>query len=372
MSSLRSVVDELAGEDLATVENRQLEEDLVELDLQITRLSAQRSRRLGEIDRRSTYEDLGYLSTASWVRDRCNISAREAAKRVHRARSIMLMPATAAAHAEGELNTQVVDMLAAARKRHPDTFSEHESTLVEQAVNLTPRDASRLIAYWRQALDHHDEDAAVQHSRRRLHVAATFEGMVHGEFDLDPESGEAVITALRALAETTDDSDERTPAQRRADALVELCRDYLDHGDTPVRGGEKPHISLLVSLETLERRAGRLCELDGTGVMTAEAARRLACDAGISRMITKGESEPLDVGRRTRTIPPAIRRALVLRDGGCVIVGCDRPPRWCDAHHIRHWLDGGPTALHNLELLCRRHHRMTHDGRALDRKARAP
>jgi len=372
VSSLRSVVDELAGEDLADVANRQLEDDLVELNLQITRLSAQRSRRLAEIDRRGTYEDLGYLSTTSWVRDRCRISAREATKQLHRTRSLAQMPATSAAYEAGALDTPVVDLLASARKRHPDVFVEHESGLVEEAARLTPRDASRLIAYWRQALDHDDSDGAMQRSRRRLSVASTFEGMVHGEFELDPEGGEAVIAALRALSETTDESDDRTSAQRRADALVELCRDYLDHGNTPVKGGEKPHISLLVSLEALTGGAGQPCELDEAGVISAEAARRLACDAGISRIITDGASEPLDVGRRTRTIPPAIRRALVLRDGGCVIAGCDRPPRWCDAHHRRHWLDGGPTSLDNLELLCRRHHGLEHRGVALQRTARAP
>jgi hypothetical protein len=372
MSWLRSVVDELAGEDLAGVANRQLEDDLVELNLQISRLSAQRSRRLVEIDHRGTYEDLGYLSTTSWLRDRCRISAREATKQVHRARSLGQMPATSAAYEAGDLDTPVVDLLASACKRHPDVFSEHESGLVEEAAQLTPRDVSKLIAYWRQALDHHDVDGAIQRSRRRLSLAATFEGMVHGEFDLDAESGEAVIAALRALSETTDRSDDRTPAQRRADALVELCRDYLDHGDTPVTGGEKPHITLLVSLGALTGGSGQPCELDEGGVIGPEAARRIVCDAGVSRIITNGASQPLDVGRRTRTIPPAIRRALVLRDGGCVIIGCDRPSRWCDAHHRQHWLDGGPTSLENLELLCRRHHAMEHEGVVLQRRARAP
>ncbi|MGI9647580.1 MAG: DUF222 domain-containing protein, partial [Acidimicrobiia bacterium] len=354
------------------IDDRQLEEDLVELDLQINRLAAQRSRRLSEVDRRRSYEDHGYLSTTAWLRDRCRITGREAARRIHRARALTGMAATASAYRDGDLAVQVVDLLALARKAHPATFAEHETGLVEQLRTLSPRDGSRLIAYWRQALDHPNEDAAVQHRRRRLSIASTFGGMVHGEFELDPESGEAVIAALRALSETTDDSDDRSPTQRRADALVELCRDYLDHGDTPIRGGEKPHVSLLVSLETLEGRAGYTCELDECGVVPPEVARRLACDSGVSRIITKGASEPLDVGRRTRTIPSAIRRALVLRDGGCVISGCDRPSRWCDAHHIMHWVDGGPTSLDNLELLCRRHHRMTHEGKDLARRPRAP
>ena len=82
----------------------------------------------------------------------------------------------------------------------------------------------------------------------------------------------------------------------------------------------------------------------------------------MTRVLTDGPSQPLDVGRRTRTIPPAIRRALVVRDGGCRAGGCDRPPAWTDAHHLRHWADGGPTTLDNLVLLCRRHHRLVHEG----------
>ena len=372
MSSLRSLVDELAGEDLTWVEDRQLEDDLVELNLQLTRLQAQASRRLAEVDRRGGYEVDGYLSTTSWLRDRSRLSVRETTKALQRARSLSGMPGTRAAYETGDLSTPVVDMLVAAHRRHSDMFAQHEDVLVEEVSRLAPRNASRLINYWRQALDHHNEDENVRHQRRRLSIASTFDGMVHGEFELDREAGEAVITAISALAETTDESDPRTPTQRRADALVDLCRDYLDHGGAPVRGGEKPHINVLVSLEALEERAGRPCELDETGVISADAARRIACDAGISRIITRGRSEPLDVGRRTRTIPPAIRRALVVRDGGCVIAGCDRPARWCDAHHIVHWLDLGPTCLDNLELLCRSHHRMVHDGKDLGRRVRGP
>src|SRR5206468_6819231 len=103
-------------------------------------------------------------------------------------------------------------------------------------------------------------------------------------------------------------------------------------------------------------------ELDHVGTIHPEIARRLACDASISRMITKGRSEPLDVGRRTSVIPGPMRRAVIVRDRHCRFPGCDRPPPWCDAHHVVHWADGGTTALANLVLLCRRHHRLVHEG----------
>ena len=182
MSSLRSIVDELSSEDVDLIDDRQLEDDLVELDLQINRLAAQRSRRLSEVDRRRSYEDHGYLSTTAWLRDRCRLSGREAARRVHRARSLAAMPATASAYRDGNLAIQVVDLLAQARKAHPATFEEHEAGMVEQLRELSARDGSRLIAYWRQALDHYEVEAVVQHRRRRLSIASTFGGMVHGEF----------------------------------------------------------------------------------------------------------------------------------------------------------------------------------------------
>jgi hypothetical protein len=125
--------------------------------------------------------------------------------------------------------------------------------------------------------------------------------------------------------------------------------------------GERPHVTVTLDLESLEGRAGRRCDLDDTGRILAEAARRLACDASVARVITSGSSEPLDVGRRAPVVPTPLRRAVVTRDQHCRFPGCDRPQSWCDAHHIQHWADGGETQLANLVLLCRPHHRAVHD-----------
>jgi hypothetical protein len=104
-------------------------------------------------------------------------------------------------------------------------------------------------------------------------------------------------------------------------------------------------------------------ELDHVGPIAVETTRRFACDASVMRVVMSGRSEPLDVGRRTPVVSPAIRRAVIVRDRHCRFPGCDRPHTWCDAHHVVHWADGGPTALQNLVLLCRRHHRMVHEHR---------
>lgn len=98
-----------------------------------------------------------------------------------------------------------------------------------------------------------------------------------------------------------------------------------------------------------------------TGTVLGVAdARKIACDTRVIPVVMGGPGEVLDVGRATRTIPPAIRRALIARDQGCVWPGCDRAPIHCDGHHIQHWLDDGPTSLVNLALLCHSHHHRLH------------
>ncbi len=287
------------------------------------------------------------------------------------AEALREMPCTLAALETGSIDLARARGLMAARETAPEMFADHEPTLVDTIGAVTMSDAQRLLDYWVQqaAPEHATRDAAAVHERRRLFVSLAG-GMVHLDGRLDPISGEVVITALQALTEPAnlDPSDTRTPAQRRADALVDLCRDRLDGGDLPSQRMERPHVVVHLSLDALEGRAGRPCELDQTGVITPGQARLLACDARITRVITGPGSQPLEVGRTTRVIPPAIRLALMVRDRGCAVSGCRAPRRWCDAHHVIHWADGGPTDLDNLVLLCRRHHRMVHEGRASPRR----
>jgi hypothetical protein len=203
--------------------------------------------------------------------------------------------------------------------------------------------------------------------------------MVRVDGELDPSTGQTVITALRAVEDAdvrsgvgnrsgeqhspSAEPDARTPAQRRADALGEICRQWLDLAERPLVSGDRPHVVVTMDIASLERRAGRRLDLEDVGRIDGEAARRLACDSNVSRVITDAASQPLDVGRKTKVVPPALRRAVAVRDGGCAFPGCDRPSSWCDAHHIRHWADGGSTSLANLVLLCRRHHRLVHHRR---------
>ena len=319
---------------------------------------------VAEADRRGMAAAGGHGSITAWLIALTGDPPGVCRSRVRTARSLRHMPITRAAFGEGHLSEPRVRMLVGARDTNPGAFERDEAMLVSQARSLDARAFPKAVAYWRRLadLEGHFRDAELAFERRRLHASATWNGNVRLDGDLDAEGGAVVLTALRSLTDPSqiDPTDSRTPQQRRADALVEICRRHLDRADQPVVGGERPHLTVTLDLESLEGRAGHTCETEPSGVITPDAARRLACDARITRIITDPAGQPLDVGRATRTIPPALRRALDTRDGGCTQPGCTIPAQWCDAHHIQHWADGGPTNLTNLRLLCRRHHRSTH------------
>ncbi len=382
MSELRSVVEQLRTEVLAELPDARLEEDLCELHRSIERLQAERLRRLAELDRRRLHERDGHLSAASWVVSRLGVGWGRARRSVRVARALEHMPRTRRALEEGELSLHAAELLAEARRAEPEAFERSKERLVRAAQACPVAELHALLAHWRQAAERERFGKDRCFERRRLHASPSFLGMVRVDGDLDPEGGETLLTALRAVVDAglrSGEGDHRTPAQRRADALVEICRQWLDRSDRPTVGGERPHVTLTVDVEALRadgpaeaaevEPGGRVrgpgparCELDHVGPVGPELAKMLACDASVMRVVLGGRSEPLDVGRRTPVVPPALRRAVIVRDRGCRFPGCDRPHTWCDAHHVIHWAKGGPTALPNLVLLCRRHHRLVHHG----------
>ena len=330
-------------------------------------IELERLRWLSELDRRRPWLRDGHLSTTSWLVQTFRVAHAAAAGDVRTARALEAMPATKDAVAAGDVSMSGARALVAAREADQEAFSEAEPLLVDAATRHSVRDLNRVVAHWRNAVDSRrrlevEEDPLRE--RRRLHASPTVFGMVRIDGDLDPETGETVLTALRAVMDaegrSSDPEDRRTPAQRRADALGEICARYLSRTDRPEVAGERPHVTVTVDLESLSGRSGK-AEFDLAGPVRGETARLLACDASVSRVITGPRSEPLDVGRRTAVVSAALRRAVIVRDRHCRFPGCDRPHAWCDAHHVVHWADGGPTALANLILLCRRHHRLVHE-----------
>jgi hypothetical protein len=364
VSELGSAIDELAVEDLDATPSAALADDLVEVRRAIDRLEAEWLRRLAVFDGRGVGDEL--LSTQCWVRQHCGLTSGSARERVSVARRLRELPETSAAFRAGEMSYAHARQISAATGDvNREVAAEGEPILVEAARNLDPRGLGVVIAHWRNAVDPDGFLARANdaHERRRFDISETFEAMTVLDGQLYGDDGAMVRTAIDAYSKPHP-GDTRTPTQRRADALVELARHVLNRRDAPSSGGERPHLNVQVDLAMLEGRAGTQgAELDWGGVVGGETARRLACDAGVSRIITDGAGEPLDVGRRTRTIPSALRRAVIARDRHCVAPGCDRPPGWCDVHHRRHWIDGGETALRNLELRCHLHHRDEHEGR---------
>jgi Domain of unknown function (DUF222) len=366
VSTLRSAIDELQTDDLARVDDDALVDDLGELIRAADLVHAEALRRIAEVERRGVFARDGHLSMTAWLAHRFRMAAAVAHRDVLTARALRRMPVVARALEGSEIGRSQVQALLRARAADPDAFAGAEPLLVDAARTLGAADLGRALAHWRALVDTTapGRDEAERFARRNLHVSPTLDGMVRVDGDLDPECGETLVAALRAIVDAgaRGERDHRSPAQRRADALGEVCRGWLGHVERPSVAGERPHVTVTVDLATLEARRGGVAELGSRAMIAGETARRLACDASVSRVITRGGSEPLDVGRRTPVVPASIRRALVVRDRGCAFPGCDRPPSWTDAHHVRHWAHGGGTATTNLVLLCRPHHGVIHAG----------
>ena len=376
MSGLRSIVEEFRSASLPELPDALIEEDFEELHRALELLETERLRRLAEIERRRLYERDGHLSAAAWFANRCKVAWGTAREQVRIARSLEDMPVARDALARGDLSMSGLRVLVNAREADHEAFRCSEEQLVEAARIHSTNDLQRVAAYWRQAVEreHAIEGEEKLREQRRLHASVSLLGMVRVDGNLDPETGETLLTALGAVMDAdarNGSEDDRTPAQRRADALGEVCRQWLDGAHRPTVAGERPHVTVTVGADALGRGVGPVAfdgagplarsELDHVGPVSSETTRRLACDASVMRVVMSGRSEPLDVGRRTSVVPPAMRRAVIVRDRHCRFPGCDRPHTWCDAHHVVHWADGGSTALDNLLLLCRRHHRKVHE-----------
>ena len=316
------------------------------------RAEAREAAVIARAHRRGVPQAQGFASPTAWLIATTGEPPAVCRSRVRVALALQHMDHTRRAFAAGDLSECRVRLLVDARADAPDLFRRDEPLLVEQARTLPARVFPKALSHWRRLADPDGArfDAEAAFLARRLHISPTWNGTVRLDGDLDPESGQIVLNAIRSLAEPAalHPDDRRSPEQRRADALVEISRRHLDSTDRPTQGGERPHITLTLSPADLA--GDSLVDLEA-GPITTQAARRLACDATISRIIVQEDGMPVTSGEARRTIPPALRRALDLRDQGCTHPGCDVPARWCDAHHIVHWADGGKTELANLRLL---------------------
>ena len=321
-------------------------------------------------ERSREWQAEGFLSAAAALRERCRMTHGAASSVLRFARRLERLPHTAAAFAAGRISRQHAKVIADAYTvERAAEFEAGEHEFAAAAENLHADDLRDLVKY---ATDSIDGDGgaradAQQYQHNRFHVSPLAD-RVAADGSLDRESGEIVMTALDAMgAELHPDRDRRDRSVRHAEALTEICRRSLgaDHRAPSDRRRGRPHVSAIVDVRLFERERGSLvadirAEAEHVGRLSRTTLERLTCDCEISRVVTDGPSEIIDVGRTTRNIPPKLWKALVVRDRHCRAPGCDRPPAWCEAHHVRHWSRGGPTDLDNLELLCWAHHRQQH------------
>lgn len=322
----------------------------------------------------------GAVDMVAWSKEHLGESGREAKRGVERGRGLDRLPATAEALANGEIGTEQADLLARTATRGTLGMpGEVEADLLDTAKTSSPETLRDEVKRREHAADADRllRDERIAHTRRSVRRWRRDDGMWEGRWLLDPLAGELVDTMLRAFTAPdpsgTPLPQRRSPEQRTADALTQAAQVALDAGNAPQVGGERPHVSVLVPVDTLACRGhdgepGRACtctgpaETVGSGPISRQAAERVACDSQLSRIVFDAPGQVLDVGRATRTWSGPQRRAINAEDGGCRFPGCDRPIAWTDIHHVWFWRNGGPTDLGNGVALCRRHHRHVHEG----------
>lgn len=355
---------------------------------------------VGTADESGMWAIAGYLSTESWLRHTHLLSSFHARDCARTARWLRHQPVVAQALADGDINdtqVQAIRRVATSSTKRAAAFPAVAADFVEVARNTDSEVLGRALRSWADAVDEKasNRDSKRDHERRRVFLSPVGDG-----WDLKgwlPAADGAELAGI--LTERMEQTRRETPdismtaPQRRADALLELLRSAASTDMTPAQH-DRAKVQVLIPLARLtgctncancakvvrdgspavglehgtqgpdlnaaEWRTGNGI---GRGHLSIAEAKRLACDGHIQRVVLSPESAVLEVGRAYRLATPAIRTALEVRDGGCVIPECDRPPGWCEAHHITHWTDGGETAPSNMALLCSRHHHELHHGK---------
>ncbi len=302
-------------------------------------------------DERGLHRRDGARDTASWIAGLAGERRGPSRRDVELAVQLAESPLVADAMASGEVSKAK----AAELVRAADLPEETQQALVEQARTTPVEQVAAAVEQARLAQGATSAPVVPSLTISRRTDRATVEAT------LDLVDAEMLDVALSTAAESLRLPTTMAYAERRARALGAVARFFLDHQTkiTTRRLG-RPHVVVLVDLEVLEARTGGSAMLTSGAVIRGDQARRLAEDASVSRVITSGRSEPLDVGRATRSVPPAIAKAVITRDRCCRYEGCTAPPWACDIHHREPWARGGPTAVDNTGLLCWFHHELVH------------
>jgi hypothetical protein len=350
-------------------ELERLGDQIAELSAHLEAATARLLALIREFDARGGW-NTGFRSCAEWLAWRVGLAPGAARERVRVARALGTLPALAEALGRGELSYAKVRALT--RVATPET----EARLLAVGRAGTAVHVERIVQGWRR-VDRQAEarEAARQYVGRALHVYQEEDGTVVLRGRLTPEVGAVLVRALdaacerlyrrRRATEVVDPAPDPAAAlptrpQQQADALALVAETALHQGLDPGAPGERYQVVVHVDAAVLADPAGPgQSVLEAGGHVPAGTSQRLACDASRVLMRHDAEGRVVEIGARTRTIPPALRRALHHRDQTCRFPGCS--VRVAEGHHVRHWAQGGPTTLSNLALLCRRHHRAVHE-----------
>ncbi|MEU4335586.1 DUF222 domain-containing protein [Micromonospora lupini] len=339
------------------------------------RLAAVQVAAVRELDGRGTAVAQGASSTAVWLRHRLRLDVAAARRLVGLAAALdVAPPGLRDALATGAVSVEQARVIAdtvttVSVSAGAEVADKAVGVLIEWAEQFDPTLLRKMGA---RILDHVAPDLAdaaaaaalaAEDARaardRHVTVSEQTGGRLRLTGTLDAEAAALLRAVIDPLSAPAGPDDTRSAGQRRHDALADVCRLALRTGELPENGGDPAQLVVTTGYDGLTRQLGAGA-LDVGLRLTPDTVRRLACDAAILPAVLGGAGQVLDVGRQRRLVGGPLRRALVLRDGGCAFPGCDRPPRWCAAHHIRHWVDGGPTSLDNAVLLCGHHHRHVH------------
>lgn len=318
---------------------------------------------IAEFDRRKGWSDGATYSCAHWLNWKCGIDLGAAREKLRVAHALERLHKVSAAMERGELSySKVRAITRVAEEGNEDYF-------LSIAIHGTASHVEKLVSSYRRAKEAEElSREARQQLHRRVQYFFDPDGSMILKARLPAETAallmralDQAVEAMPVLGVSAETSERPSWGARRADAVGVLAESFLKHGLQALKGGERHQIVVHVDAETLKDSVAGRCELEDGPAIAAETARRLACDCSAIRILENTHGEPLDIGRKTRSIPPALRRAITARDQGCRFPGCSHK-RFVDAHHIHHWARGGETKASNLVTLCRFHHRAVHEG----------
>jgi hypothetical protein len=342
---------------------------------QLSRIDAAATRATGAFDESGEWRATRARSLSSWLAGECHLPLAETRRQVSRGRALAHMPLVEDAWLAGDICAEHVGVLAGAcSEARRETFARDEKVLVDDARSMRFRDFWRAVRYWEQLADPDgaEDDAEDERANRALYFSQSFRGLWMGKMTFDPLNGTILDNELTRIEQQLFEADwaearsrlgerathadlRRTPAQRRADALVEMA---IRSRTAPADGRPpEPLFSVFVDYETF---AGRICELANGTVITPGSVVPWLPQSWIERVVFGGPSRIIDLGVKKRLFTGALRRAVQLRDRECFHEYCDLPAEDCQVDHIVPYAAGGETAQHNGRPACGFHNRERH------------